>query len=104
MSTTVHGANIIDGVSTATTPLAGDNSTKLATTAFVQSTTTSAITTAITSALANINPQGVRITLGIIAPSNPVNGQELWFNTTSGSPVIQYYSGGIWNTFGAAYL
>jgi len=61
MAITAHGANAVDGISTTITQTPGDNSTKLATTAFVQNaistiTTISTSVTATTATIANNIP------------------------------------------------
>lgn len=46
---------------------------------------------------------GVRITISNTEPTNPVNGQELWIDTTAGSEVAKIYLGSAWITLGSAY-
>lgn len=43
----------------------------------------------------------VRITVSDSEPSSPVNGQELWINTSTGTS--SYYIGSAWVSLGATY-
>jgi hypothetical protein len=59
--------------------------------------------TCYTAAEGNCNTiNGVTITLGSSAPSNPQNLKNIWFDTNN--KVIKFYSSGSWVIFGAAFL
>lgn len=83
LNNTFTGTNVFNGVTTATTQALGDNSTKLATTAFVY------------------NNYEKLIPLQSTAPTSPISS-DLWVDsTTPTAPQLKVYNGSSWVALGS---